>query len=340
MLFSKIIKKVNANILILFFVTIIILIMLSILLKDTFLTIRNFQSMAYQVPEFGLLALAMAIAMITGGIDLSVIANANLSGILAALVMTNYITPETGEMQVILYIILAIFSALALSSMCGLLNGLLISYLGVPAILATLGTMIFYSGVGMAITEGKGVVGFPDQFLEIGVAKISIFPIPLIIFIIAVVIVSLILSKTSLGQKIYLLGTNPIAARFSGINNDIVLIKTYILTGFLAGMSSIIMISRVNSAKIGYGNTYLLQAILVVVLGGISPYGGRGKISGVILGIIILQTLQSGFTLFGFDPYSKRLIWGLMLLLVMVINYVNTKRQEKISKKEKKPIMN
>lgn len=340
MLFSKIIKKMNANTLILFFVTIIIVIMLSILLKDTFLTIRNFQSMAYQVPEFGLLALAMAIAMITGGIDLSVIANANLSGILAALVMTNYITPETGEMQVILYIILAIFSALTLSSMCGLLNGLLISYLGVPAILATLGTMIFYSGVGMAITEGKGVVGFPDQFLEIGVAKISIFPIPLIIFVIAVVIVSLILSKTSLGQKIYLLGTNPIATRFSGINNDIVLIKTYILTGFLAGMSSIIMISRVNSAKIGYGNTYLLQAILVVVLGGVSPYGGRGKVSGVILGIIILQTLQSGFTLFGFDPYSKRLIWGLMLLLVMVINYVNAKRQEKISKKEKKPIMN
>jgi len=340
LLFSKIIKKVNTNIVILFFVTIIILVMLSILLKDTFLTIRNFQSMAYQVPEFGLLALAMAIAMITGGIDLSVIANANLSGILAALVMTNYITPETGEMQVTLYIILAIFSALALSSMCGLLNGLLISYLGVPAILATLGTMIFYSGVGMAITAGKGVVGFPDQFLEIGVAKISIFPIPLIIFIIAVVIVSLILSKTSLGQKIYLLGTNPIAARFSGINNDIVLIKTYILTGFLAGMSSIIMISRVNSAKIGYGNTYLLQAILVVVLGGVSPYGGRGKVSGVIMGIIILQSLQSGFTLFGFDPYSKRLIWGLMLLLVMVINYVNAKRQEKISKKEKKPIMN
>ena len=340
MLFSKIIKKVNTNIVILFFVTIIILVMLSILLKDTFLTIRNFQSMAYQVPEFGLLALAMAIAMITGGIDLSVIANANLSGILAALVMTNYITPETGEMQVTLYIILAIFSALALSSMCGLLNGLLISYLGVPAILATLGTMIFYSGVGMAITAGKGVVGFPDQFLEIGVAKISIFPIPLIIFIIAVVIVSLILNKTSLGQKIYLLGTNPIAARFSGINNDIVLIKTYILTGFLAGMSSIIMISRVNSAKIGYGNTYLLQAILVVVLGGVSPYGGRGKVSGVIMGIIILQSLQSGFTLFGFDPYSKRLIWGLMLLLVMVINYVNAKRQEKISKKEKKPIMN
>ena len=94
-------------------------------------------------------------------------------------------------------------------------------------------------------------------------------------------------------------------------------------------ISSIIMISRFNSAKVGYGDTYLLQAILVAVLGGIDPYGGYGKVSGVVMGIIILQVLQNAFTLFGFTPYAKGLIWGLMLILVMIINFVTSRYQER-----------
>lgn len=335
MLFNGITKKMDSSLLILLVVTIILIAVLSILLPNTFLSLRNFQSMAYQIPEFGLLALAMAIAMMTGGIDLSVIANANLSGILAAIILTQNITPDTAGSQLILIIALSILSALALSAICGLLNGLLIAYLGIPAILATLGTMIFFSGIGMAITEGRGVVGFPDLFLYIGFGKISIFPLPLVIFIIAAFIVGVIMDKTAPGQKIYLLGANPVAARFSGIRNNVIIIKTYMLTGFLAGLSSIIMISRVNSAKVGYGHTYLLQAILVVVLGGVDPAGGKGRISGVLLGIIILQALQSAFTLFGFDPYSKRLIWGLMLLIVMIINFINAKRKERVRRVKK-----
>lgn len=107
--------------------------------------------MAYQFPEFGFLALAMTIAMISGGIDLSVIANANLCGIFAAFILTKMITPETGELPVLLVIGLAILTALCLSVLCGLFNGFLIAFVGIPAILATLGTMIFYTGIGMAI---------------------------------------------------------------------------------------------------------------------------------------------------------------------------------------------
>jgi len=327
---NKTIKKIDSNMTILVAVTFVLLTVLSILLKGSFLSLRNFQSMAYQFPEFGLLALAMGIAMISGGIDLSVIANANLSGIIAALILTQNITNETTGNQLVLIIILAILTALALSALLGMFNGFLIAYLGIPAILATLGTMLLFAGIGMAITEGRGVVGFPLPFLYIGFGQLSIFPLPLIIFIILAIFVGIIMSKSALGQKIYLLGANSIAARFSGIENNIIIIKTYMLTGFLAGLSSILMISRVNSAKIGYGDTYLLQAILVVVLGGVDPAGGKGKISGVILGIIILQSLQSAFTLFGFDPYSKRLIWGLMLLIVMIINFINSKHKERI----------
>lgn len=307
-----------------------VIVVLTFVLPGNFLTLRNFQSMAYQFPEFGLLALAMTIAMITGGIDLSVIATANLTGIIAAMIMTNYLNAENaGDPAAMSIVVLAIFAALITAAICGLLNGVLVSLVGVPPILATLGTMIFYSGIGMAITKGIGVVGFPDSFLEIGAGKIYLFPVPLLIFTGCALVISFILNKTSFGLKLYLVGANPTASLFSGINNRIVIIKTYLITGLLAGVSSMIMISRFNSAKVGYGDTYLLQAILVAVLGGIDPYGGYGKVSGVVMGIIILQVLQNAFTLFGFTPYAKGFIWGLMLILVMIINFVTSRYQER-----------
>lgn len=334
-LFSgKTVKKADPHIAVLAVITVGVFLILGILLRGQFFSVRNLQSMAYQFPEFGFLALAMTLAMISGGIDLSVIANANLCGIFAAFILTKMVTPETQGVQVMLVIALAILTAFGVSLVGGLLNGMLIAFIGIPPILATLGTMIFYTGIGMAITEGVGVVGFPEQFLFIGAGKIGIFPIPLLIFLVAAASVALILDKTVFGQSLYLFGANPIATLFSGIHNTSVIIKTYMISGLLAGCSSIIMISRVNSAKVGYGDTYLLQAILVAVLGGVNPYGGRGKVAGVVMGIIMLQSLQNAFTLFMFTPYAKRLIWGLMLLFVMIINFVNYKYQERsISRK-------
>lgn len=329
-LFSeKTLKKADPHITVLAIIMVGIFLVLGILLRGQFFSLRNFQSMAYQFPEFGFLALAMTLAMISGGIDLSVIANANLCGIFAAFILTKMVSPETQGFQIILVIALAILTALGVSLLCGLLNGMLIAFIGIPAILATLGTMIFYTGIGMAITEGVGVVGFPEQFLFIGAGKIGILPIPLLIFIVGTAGVALILNRTVFGQSLYLFGANPVATLFSGIHNTSVTIKAYMLSGVLAGCSSLIMISRVNSAKVGYGDTYLLQAILVAVLGGVNPYGGRGKVAGVVMGIIILQSLQNAFTLFMFTPYAKKLIWGLMLLLVMIINFVNQKYQER-----------
>ncbi len=322
-------KRVDTNLTILFIILVLVILILSVLLPGHFFTFRNFKSMAFQFPEFGLLALAMTLAMITGGIDLSVIATANLTGIIAALIMTKGVTPETLGPQTALIIIVAIVAALLLAIVCGLINGFLIAFLGVPAILATLGTMIFYSGVGMAITKGIGVVGFPESYLEIGSGSFAHIPIPLIIFVAVTLLVAIVLRKTSFGLNMYFVGANQIAARFCGINFNFTILRTYMTTGLLAGISSLIMISRFNSAKVGYGDTYLLQAIVVAVLGGIDPYGGHGRVIGVVMGIIILQALQNAFTLFGFTPYAKGFIWGLMLILVMIINFITSKYQEK-----------
>ena len=282
-----------------------------------------------QIPEFGFLAIAMMLAMLTGGIDLSVVATANLAGIVAALFLTKYNLFQVGGYEELFTIIVAIASAVIISLICGFLNGILVAYVGVPAILATLGTMGLFSGIAIIVTKGYGIVGFPEKFLYIGSGTIFLIPVPMIIFIISAVLVVIILNRTKFGFSIYMVGSNPVAARFSGIKNEKVLIKTYMMSGLLAGLASIIMISRVNSVRPGYGEVYLLQAILVCVLGGVDPIGGSGKVSGLVMGIITLQILQSGFNILSFSPFFKKVIWGLILILVMVINFYRNKSLQK-----------
>jgi ribose/xylose/arabinose/galactoside ABC-type transport system permease subunit len=146
-------------------------------------------------------------------------------------------------------------------------------------------------------------------------------PMPLIIFIAVALMVSLMLKKSSQGFKMYMLGSSLLVSRFSGINVNRVLIKTYLLSGLLAGISAIIIISRVNSMRPGYGYAYLLLGVLIAILGGTNPEGGRGGVLGLCMAIVILQVLQSGLNILGFNPFYKKFIWGLILILVMVINY-------------------
>ena len=304
-----------------------VFLLMSILSPDRFLTVRNFQSMASQIPEFGLLAIAVSITMLTGGIDLSVVSTANVSGIVAALVITSFVTPETGAGYTVCIIALGILAALAVSCICGMINGFLISRIGIPAILATLGTMGLFLGTGIIITSSRGIVGFPDMFTWIGNGNFFHIPIQMYIFIFTIIVVALVLNRTALGKSIYMYGANQVAARFSGINVENMIMKVYVMSGLLSGMSSIIMITRVNSAKSSYGSSYLLQAVLVAVLGGINPVGGFGTIFGVVTGIVILQALQSALTIFEFRVFAKNIIQGSVLIVIMIIHYYLAKHQ-------------
>ncbi|HHT08820.1 MAG TPA: ABC transporter permease [Atribacter sp.] len=312
--------KISKEMIILFVIFAIVLVGIAILLGGSFYNSRNFVSMGFQIPEFGFLALAMSLAMLTGGIDLSIIGNMNLSGILAALILTNQSLLSTAGTTVT--VVLAILVALLFGLICGALNGILIGYIRIPAMLATIGTMLFYTGVGMAITGGRGVVGFPEIFMLFGNSRFLGLPIPLLIMFIIFALVALALEHTVWGRSVYLVGNNYIAALFSGVRTTKTIILTYMIGGLMCGFSALILISRVNSARIGYGDTYLLQAILVSVMGGINPEGGSGKVLGVLLSILILQSLSSSFTLFAITPYARGLIYGLMLLIIMIVNYV------------------
>ena len=317
---------------ILIFFTIAILVFLAIALGDKVYNGRNFQSMAFQIAEFATLAFGMGLVMLLGGIDLGIVANANLSGIMAAFVLSNPgIQAALGEVGAI---VVGMLTALVVGTVCGLFNGVLISKASVNPIVATLGTMTLYNGISTASTGGNGVSGFPKAFTNLGVATVAKVPVLFIIFIVVAVVVIFVMTYTSFGKKIYMIGENHTAARFSAINNEKSIMIIYALAGLLAGIAGIMIIARVNSAKVGYGDTYLLQAILVVVLGGVSPSGGKGKMAGILLALACIQILQSAFTVWQFTPYAKKLIWGAMLLAILfmlkLVDYLDVKRQKKL----------
>jgi len=299
---------------------------MTLAMPTKFLSVINIQSMASQFPEFGFLALAMMLSMITGGIDLSIVSIANLTGVIAAGILSNSLELGTSSTYAIIQAIAAI---LVVAVLCGLLNGSLIAFIGVPPILATLGTQGLFMGLAIIITKGHSISGFPEQFMAIGNSNILGVPISFILFFIAALGVSVLLNRTQQGFNMYMIGSSPIVSRFSGVDNTKVLLKTYMITAVLAGLASVIMISRANSMRPGYGTAYILQAILVVVLGGVDPDGGFGNIPGVIMAIIILQVTQSGLNILAFSPFFKKFIWGFALLFAMVLNYLIQQRKNK-----------
>jgi simple sugar transport system permease protein len=300
-----------------------------ILNGSQFFQVGNFQSMAFQLPELGVLSLGMMVTMLTGGINLSIIASANLSGIITALILTHYINPEAAGVGSVGIILLAICAGLLTSAIIGLLNGFLIAAVDVSPILATLGTMILVNGLTIVLTRGYVISGFPEAVLFIGNGLVLGIPMPMIIFLLCAALMSLLLNRTPLGSNIYMIGSNPTACYFSGVNNVGVLLKTYLISGLYSGVAAIIMISRFNSAKADYGASYLLLTILASVLGGTSAAGGFGRASGLVMALVILQFVSSGLNLYGVNVFLTIAIWGIILILVMVVNYLNEKYQEK-----------
>ena len=294
----------------------------------------NLQSMAFQIPEFGLIALGMMLAFLVGGIDLSIVANACLSGIIAGFILTGQWLPGLEEGS---RIALAVVIALTLSTLMGLFNGILIASCAVSSLIATLGTMTFFSGIGMALTGGRSVVGFPDSFTSMGIAEVGGVPLIFIMFIAVMIIMAVMLEKTGNGRKLYLFGGNPVASLFSGINNKRMNLAAFTAIGFLAGLAGLTIIMRVNSAKVGYGDAYVFQSLIVCVIAGIHPAGGRGKVIGIGITTLLMQMAASSFTILQLSPYTTKLIWGLMLILVLGLTKDGRRLLNLISQSLKKP---
>ena len=309
-------------------VMIAVFILMGVLVGGQFFQIGNLQSMAFQLPELGILSLAMMITMLTGGINLSIIASANLTGIVTAMMLTRYDTLIPG-IDPNWVVPIAILAGLFVSVVVGLLNGYLIAKLEVSPILATLGTMILLKGLAIVLTRGYVISGLPESILFIGNGLILGIPMPMIIFLLCAALMALILNHTALGVNIYMIGSNPIACFFSGVNNASVLMKTYLISSLYCGIAAMVMIARFNSAKADYGESYLLMTVLAAVLGGTSAAGGFGRVSGLVIALVILQLVASGLNLLGVSAFLTIAIWGMILILVMVLNYMSQRYHER-----------
>lgn len=302
----------------LIFFLIIIFIFFALMKPEAFLSARTWQAMAFQFPEFGLMALGVMLTMITGGIDLSVVGVANMTSIGAAVIMLALAPSGSG-----IAIFVAITFSLLVGALAGAVNGLLVAKVGIPPILVTLGTLELFTGIAVIITQGKPISGLPPQYGEIFAGKVfGAIPMPLIVFLLAAIIIGFMLAKTTYGTKLRLLGTNPTAAKLSGLNTTAILLKTYILSGMTAAAGGLVMLANYNSAKADYGSTYTLLTVLIVVLGGVNPNGGSGRIIGVILSVFTLQILSSGLNMFpNISNFYRPLIWGSVLLIVIVADH-------------------
>ena len=301
----------------LYVVLIAVFILMFALNGEKFIRTQNLISMAYQLPIVGLLAIGMMISMLSGGINLSIISTANLNGIIIALVLQALSSQGmklAGGELVLLAVLLGFIACL----LVGVINGLLISILKIPDILVTLGTMTLIAGLNVVLTRGYTLSGFPDSLLNIGNGVSFGIPNALILFVMAAIIASVVLNKTRFGFSLYMMGSNATAAQYANVNLVKITVMQYVFSSTFAALTSLVMMGQLNSVKASYADSYLLVAVLAAFLGKVSPFGGFGRVSGVVLAVIILQMISSGLNLLRLDPFMITATWGAIIIAIVV----------------------
>ena len=288
-------------------------------LSPRFLTLATFDSVAFQLPELGLLTLAMLMPIISGGINLAITVTANICGLTVAWILKTHGGPDASLLSFLLGSILAI----GVGTASGMVMGPVIAYTGAHPILVSLSMMIFLRGLGEFLTRGGDISGFPDFIQPLGHGRLFGVPIPLLVLLAAVAIWHVLMSRTRLGSGTYMIGSNIEAARYSGINTKWTLVLIYALSGAMCAVAGIIMMARFNSVRVGHGESYLLITVLACFLGGVNPFGGFGKVVSVFLALIVLQLLSSGLNLLGASQHLATAIWGLLLIGVMILRWVS-----------------
>jgi len=289
----------------------ILLIIVVSIMNPSFLTISNIFNVLRQVSISAIIAFGMTFVILTGGIDLSVGSTLALTGAVAASLLAGGTDP-----------IVSMAVALILGLVLGAFNGVIITKGKVAPFIATLATMTIYRGLTLVYTNGKPISGLGDHasFQLFGKGYFLGVPIPVITTIVSFAILAFILHKTTFGRRVYAVGGNEEAAKLSGINADRVKIAVYAISGFLAALSALILTSRLNSAQPTAGESYELDAIAAVVLGGTSLNGGKGWIFGTLIGALIIGVLNNGMNLIGVSSFWQQVVKGIVILLAVLLD--------------------
>jgi rhamnose transport system permease protein len=278
--------------------------------SDRFFTLDNLFNQGRLMTEVGIVAILMTFVIVTGGIDLSVGSILGMTAILLGVFWKNLGLPLP----------LAIFLALVVGTFAGFLNGVIITRFRVPPLIATLGTLALYRGIAEGVSQARSVRGYPEWFYVLGQGDVLGVPTQLWIFGLIAVLAAVVLGYTTWGRTTYAIGSNEVAARFSGLPVDRTKILIYAASGLAAAIAGVIFVSRVSTTRSDMGTGIELDAITAVVLGGTSIFGGRGTIVGTLLGLILIQALKNGLSLAGVKSDGTVVLIGAVLILTILIS--------------------
>jgi rhamnose transport system permease protein len=283
---------------------------------EGFLDFYNLSDSTFNYSEKALIALAMALIIIAGDIDISVAATVALSSVMMGLAKNAGAGP-----------VLIVLVGLGSGALCGALNGFLITRFALPSIVVTIGTLSLYRGTALVILGDGAITGYPAALSTLGNGYIGDLvglpwlqiPIEFAIFVIAAIIIGVVLHKTIIGRRIYSIGANPIASRFSGIAVNRYRLLLFIFIGTIAGLASVLLTGRIGSTRPNIAMGWELDAITMVILGGVSINGGSGSLLGVVLAIVVLGMFTFGLQMMNVPGIVMSMILGGLLIVSMIV---------------------
>lgn len=282
-----------------------------------FSTLDNAVSILVAAAPFALIALGQTLVILTGGIDLSVGSVIAVSAMASASVAVHH----PGQVW------MTVLTALIVGLAAGAINGFFVSVVNVPPFIATLGMLTAGSGVAYAIGGGAPINGLPPEFGSIANTRILGLQIPVIVMIIGIIVCAIVMRRTSYGLRVYAVGGNRNAAEIAGVNARRILFSVYAVSGVLAGLSGVMLASRVISGPPNLGEGYELDAIAAVVIGGASLMGGRGTVWGTAIGLLLIQTLNNGLDILLVPSYWQDVIKGVLIVFAVAVDVWTARRR-------------
>ncbi len=298
-------------------IVLILLVVFFSLITDAFFSLKNLFNILRQVSIMGIIAVGMSFVMLTGGIDLSVGSLLAITSVVGSSLMVK------GGMSPVPAMLIAMLVATAF----GFITGCIVEFVDIPPLITTLGMMTVIRGVAYIVTNGLPVYGLPESIKMIGQGYIWVIPVPVLVMICIFLIGGFILNRTHFGRYFYAMGGNEEATRLAGINIRAMKIGTYTWNAFLTSIAGVILMTRINSGQPSAGDGTELDVVTAVVLGGVSMSGGEGKLSGVLIGTLIMGVLSNGLIIMNVGEYYQMVVKGLVLILAVGF--------DRISKREK-----
>lgn len=286
----------------------LILCMALSVLSDRFLTPNNIVNVLRQSTINGIIAVGMTYVILIAGIDLSVGAVLALCSVVTADLLQNGVPVP-----------LAVMVGLSLGMGLGLVNGLIVTKARVPPFVATLGMMTVARGLALTYTQGRPITGLPDGFRFLGTGSLGPVPMPIVIASLTFLVGYVLLARTCIGEYVFALGNNPVAARYAGIATDRYTTFVYAVTGLLAALAGMILVARLDSAQPTAGQGYEFDAIAAVVVGGTSFAGGEGGLGGTLLGVLVIAVLGNGLNLLNVSSFYQPVVTGVVIALALLL---------------------